>query len=287
MIEWKRGADGADAPPRAECYVFVGVDGMRMPNPAVSERCMREQCSEMLQDTTNVPEAANGSDSELANKETGVGATADAKGEKEPLRRRPLVSRLLGWYWRRLTGCNQSLSVYGIYPSWDQLIAFTFTCLTLILLGLVEHYGIYPLLNHTLSVFFPAIGASCTLVYAAPKSPMAQPRNIIVSHVTAAIIGTALANAFRTVKEQPFGQHCAGALGVALHLVLMMLTNTMHPPASATVITAATAKINAYYHDEGFLFVICPVLFGAVFTTVCAWLLNNLVPSRSPYPQYW
>ncbi|KAG5468504.1 hypothetical protein CUR178_01336 [Leishmania enriettii] len=287
MNEWSCGDDGAVDLPRAESCVLVRSSGMQLPYPAGSDWSMHEIGAEELQDHADASQAVHASDSDLAKKETSAGEMADTKGEEEPVRRRLSVSCFLGWYWSRLTGYDQSLNAYGIYPSWDQLIALTFTCFTLILLGLMEHYGIHPLLNHTLSVFFPAIGSSCTIVYAVPKAPMAQPRNIIVAHVTAAIIGTALANAFRTVKEQPFGRHCASALGVGLHLVLMMLTNTMHPPASATVITAATAKMNAYYHDEGFLFVVCPVLFGSVFTTLCACLLNNLVPSRSPYPQYW
>ncbi|CAD2216977.1 HPP family protein [Angomonas deanei] len=191
------------------------------------------------------------------------------------------------WYWKRMIGIDQSLDVYGFYPAWDQIYAFVFTCLTLVILALIEFYAFYPTGNHSLNSFIPAFGASCCVVFGIPKAPIAQPRNLLFSHVTAAIIGTALTNAFRTVSEQPFGQHCAGAIGVGLHLVLMMLTETMHPPASATVISAATQTLNAYYKDEGFLFVVVPVLFGSVIIFIMACLLNNLVGDRSPYPQYW
>ncbi|KAG5493778.1 hypothetical protein JKF63_01610 [Porcisia hertigi] len=287
------GDDNAVAPRRVESGVPVGNDGKGLP---ASERAVRsngESFAEDLQSGANVSVVAQEVNSHFLENKTGVTTgvvpeeVAVVKREARALRGWPAISRFPAWYWSRLSGFNQSLDVYGFSPSWDQLIAFMFICFTLIVLGLIEHYGIHPLLNNTLSIFLPALGASCTVVYAVPKAPIAQPRNVIVAHVTAAIIGIALTNAFRSVKQQPFGQYCAGALGVALHLVLMIFTNTLHPPASATVISAANVRINAYYDDQGFLFVVTPVLFGALFTVICAWFLNNLVPSRSPYPQYW
>lgn len=201
----------------------------------------------------------------------------------------PTCQKFPRWYWRRLTGFDQSLDVYGFYPSWDQLIAFVFVCATMVVLAVIDHYGFYHLAGHSVASFLPALGASCTVVYAVPKAPISQPRCVIFSHVTAAIIGTALTNAFRSVNNppQPFGEHCAGALGVALHLALMIITNTLHPPASATVISAATQTINAYYQDEGFLFVVTPSLLGPLIVVAMAMILNNLVPARAPYPQFW
>jgi hypothetical protein len=280
-------------PSHVESRLSVGEGGMELSASELSDRPLRElSASELSSSPAHEPFTRLDSDrNAAAGEESGSEpapqpAPEGKKGVKAP-HGWPSIKQFPRWYWSRVLGFDESLDVYGFYPSWDQLIAFVFTALTLMVMGLIEHYGIHPLLNHTLSVFLPAFGASCTVVFAVPKAPIAQPRNVIVSHVSAAIIGTALTNAFRSVSEQPFGQHCAGAIGVPLHLVFMMFTNTLHPPASATVISAATAKINAYYQDEGFLFVITPVLFGAVFTTVFSWLLNNLVPSRSPYPQYW
>ncbi|KAK7196629.1 HPP family [Novymonas esmeraldas] len=288
--------NNAPGPHRIELPLVVASGGRaQQPDSEAADGPTQQRCAAELRSHSSTPSVAREGDldSVVENEEasvTQVSAAAEAAPAKTgfgPPEGWPPARRWPRWYWGRLTGYDQSLSTYGFHPSWDQLTALVFTCLTLVVLGLLEHYGFYPLLNHTLFSFLPALGASCTVVFAIPKAPIAQPRNVILSHVSAAIIGTALTNAFRSVSQQPFGQHCAGAIGVALHLVLMMFTNTMHPPASATVISAATATINAYYRDEGFLFVITPVLLGAVITTVCAWLLNNLVPSRSPYPQYW
>lgn len=281
------------SPRHVESRLSFGQGGMQLSSSDLSDRPLRElSASDLSSSPTHEPFTRLDSDQDLEVPEEVPPAPAPAlapetKKEVKAPHGWPSIKQFPRWYWNRVLGFDESLDVYGFYPSWDQLIAFVFVSLTLMVMGLIEHYGIHPLINHTLSVFLPAFGATCTVIFAVPKAPIAQPRNVIVAHVSAAIIGTALTNAFRSVTEQPFGQHCAGAIGVGLHLIFMMFTNTMHPPASATVISAATAKINAYYEDEGFLFVIAPVLFGSVFTTVFSWLLNNLVPSRSPYPQYW
>lgn len=191
------------------------------------------------------------------------------------------------FYWKRVTGFDQTLVSYGFFPSWQLPIAFVFCCITMVVLSMIDYYGFYPLANHMLSSFLPALGASTTVVFAEPLLPMAQPRNIIFAHVTAGVIGAALTNAFRDVPDQPFGQHCAASIGVGLHLALMQLTNTIHPPASATVVTVATQELNSYFQDQGFFFVVTPVLLGSVIVVVMSWLLNNLVPARGPYPQYW
>ncbi|KPI87663.1 hypothetical protein ABL78_3261 [Leptomonas seymouri] len=280
-------------PPRqVESRLPVGQGGLELSTSELSDHPLHERgASELSVSPVHEPITRLDSDLDLvpeADMQEPVSEPApEGKKEVKAPHGWPSVRRFPRWYWGRVLGFDQSLNVYGFYFSRDQLIAFVFTVLTLVVLGLIEHYGIHPLINHQLTVFIPAFGASCTVVFAVPKAPIAQPRNVIISHVSAAIIGASLTHAFHSVKEQPFGHNSAGAIGVALHLVFMMFTNTMHPPASATVISAATATINSYYKDEGFLFVVSPILFGSVFVSFFSWLLNNLVASRSPYPQYW
>lgn len=193
----------------------------------------------------------------------------------------------LAWYGGRLTGFDQSLNVFGFYPSWELLLSFLFVATTLAVMGVIESYTFAKHLDSAIGIFIPAFGASSTVVFAVPKAPIAQPRSVILSHVSAALIGVALANAFAGVDHQPFGYHCAAAIGVGLHLALTQTTNILHPPASATVVTAAVHPLWGRFHDRGFLFVVAPVLLGSLCVVLFAGLLNNLVPSRSPYPQYW
>eukprot|EP00796_Vickermania_ingenoplastis_P006313 gene6313-4543_t len=191
------------------------------------------------------------------------------------------------WYWKRLTGLDQSLNVYFFKPHYDQLIALLFTATTLVVLGLIQYYVFTPLINGSLNIFLPAFGATCTCLFAVPKLPIAQPRNVLIAHFSAGVIGISCVNILRYAPEQPYGTNIAGAIGVGLHQLFMIYTNTLHPPASATVVSAVQASYQTYYQDRGFLFCVTPCLSGSVVVLVCAIILNNLVPSRSPYPVYW
>lgn len=191
------------------------------------------------------------------------------------------------WYWKRLTGPDQSLNAYTFSPDWDQLIAFVFTVFTLVVFAIVQNYVFTPLIDGSLNIFIPAFGATCTCLFSVPKLPISQPRNVLVAYVSAGVIGTTLLNALIYLPEQPYGAHIAGAIGVGLHQIFMVFTDTLHPPASATVVSAVEASFQTYYHDRGYLFCVTPCISGSILVILMAILLNNLVPSRSPYPQYW
>lgn len=191
------------------------------------------------------------------------------------------------WYWKRLTGSDQSLNAYTFSFNWDQLIAFVFTVFTLVIFAIVQNYLFTPLINGSLNIFIPAFGATCTCLFSVPKLPISQPRNVLIAYVSAGVIGTTLLNALIYLPEQPYGVHLAGAIGVGLHQIFMVFTDTLHPPASATVVSAVEASFQTYYHDRGYLFCVTPCISGSILVILMAILLNNLVPSRSPYPQYW
>lgn len=191
------------------------------------------------------------------------------------------------WYWRRLTGFDQSLDAYTFSPNWDQLIGLIFTAITLVVLGIIQNYVFTPLINGSLNIFLPAFGATCTCLFAVPKLPISQPRNVLISYVSAGVIGISVVNAFINLSKQPYGIHLAGAIGVGLHQIFMVFTGTLHPPASATVVSAVEASFQTYFQDRGYLFCVTPCITGSIVVILMAILLNNLVPSRSPYPQYW
>eukprot|EP00796_Vickermania_ingenoplastis_P006317 gene6317-4547_t len=199
----------------------------------------------------------------------------------------PTLREFPKWYWKRLTGWDQSLDVYFFRPHYEQLIALLFAAATLVVLGALQHYLFIPLVDGSLAIFVPAIGATVTCIFGAPKHPVSQPRNIIIGHVSAGVIGISLMNLFLLMPQQPYGVDLAGAIGVGLHQIVMIFTNTLHPPASATVVSAVHASYESFYNDKGFIYCVTPCITGPILIIILAILLNNLVPSRSPYPVYW
>ena len=125
-----------------------------------------------------------------------------------------------------------------------------------------------------------SFGASAVLIYGAPQAEYAQPRNLIGGHIISAIIGVAI------FQYLPFNVAILGSLAVSLSIVAMHLTRTLHPPGGATALIAivGTEKI----HNLGFLYVVFPILSGAIILLFVALIINNLSSNEQRhYPRYW
>jgi CBS-domain-containing membrane protein len=129
-----------------------------------------------------------------------------------------------------------------------------------------------------LTLLIGSFGASAVLVYAAIKSPLAQPRNLIGGHIIAGIIGVAC---YKMFGATPW---LAGAFAASLAIVAMLLTKTLHPPAGATALIAVIG--GEKIHNLGFLYAFVPAGLGALVLLIVALLVNNLAKNRK-YPEYW
>ena len=120
-----------------------------------------------------------------------------------------------------------------------------------------------------------SFGASSVLVYGAIQSPLAQPRNLVGGHMVSAIIGVTV------YQLLPDIIWLTAPLAVALSIVMMQVTKTLHPPGGATALIAVTgsAKIKAL----GFMYVLSPVLSGCLILLVVALIFNNMTAHRK-YP---
>lgn len=123
-----------------------------------------------------------------------------------------------------------------------------------------------------------SFGASAVLLYGIPTSPYAQPRSVIGGHIFSAIIGVTCVTVFTSYPAAD------AALAVALSLVVMHMTRTVHPPGGATALIAVVGGDSI--HSMGYWFVLTPIALGAGLMLVVAVLVNNLSPHRR-YPQYW
>lgn len=123
-----------------------------------------------------------------------------------------------------------------------------------------------------------SFGASAVLLYAAIKSPLAQPRNLVGGHIISALVGVACFQLFGNTTW------IASALAVSLAIVAMLATKTLHPPGGATALIAVIG--GAKVHSLGFFYALVPAGAGAVILLVVALLVNNLSRNRK-YPEYW
>lgn len=132
----------------------------------------------------------------------------------------------------------------------------------------------YFVLNDNLFLI-GSFGASSVLIYGSINSPLAQPRNLIGGHIVSAIIGVTVH------KLIPNEIWLSSALAVALSIVFMQITKTLHPPGGATALIAniGSEKIKAL----GYIYVLSPVLTGVLILFLVALIFNNITPNRR-YP---
>lgn len=123
-----------------------------------------------------------------------------------------------------------------------------------------------------------SFGASAVLVYAAIKSPLAQPRNLVGGHVISALVGVA---AYQSLGHVIW---LAAALAVSVAIVAMLISKTLHPPGGATALIAVIGGPDI--HQLGFWFALAPAGAGALVLLLVALLVNNLAGHRR-YPQHW
>ena len=151
-------------------------------------------------------------------------------------------------------------------------------------LGSVTGIGILGYLSSAyfeprdLTMIIGSFGASAVLVYAAIKSPLAQPRNLIGGHILSGLAGVFCYQVFGKVIW------AAAALAVSLSIALMLATKTLHPPGGATALIAVIG--GEQVHNLGFLYAIVPAGLGAFILLIVALLVNNLSKNRK-YPEYW
>jgi len=145
-------------------------------------------------------------------------------------------------------------------------------------IGLLAWVGQRYFSPRDLPLMIGSFGASAVLLYGAPRSPLAQPRNLIGGHAVSALIGVFCWQLF---SPWPI---VAQALAVATAIALMHLTRTLHPPGGATALIATLGS--AEIQRLGFWYVLMPAMLGPLILLLVALVVNNL-PKTRRYPEVW
>jgi CBS domain-containing membrane protein len=142
-------------------------------------------------------------------------------------------------------------------------------------IGLIAFFQSHLLTRDENVFLIGSFGASSVLIYGAIQSPLAQPRNLIGGHLISALIGVTI------YKLLPDIIWLTAPLAVALSIVVMQMTKTLHPPGGATALIAVigSEKIKML----GYLYVLSPVLTGSVILFLVALIFNNITSDRK-YP---
>ncbi len=131
-------------------------------------------------------------------------------------------------------------------------------------------------------IVIASFGAAAILEYNTIESPLAQPRNLVFGHFFAALIGVCITKLFHLLPDSKFEQlrWLAGALSVGAASVVMSITKTVHPPAGATALLAAT---DSTITGLGW-WLLALILLGSMLMLTSALIINNI---KRQFPMYW
>jgi CBS-domain-containing membrane protein len=142
-------------------------------------------------------------------------------------------------------------------------------------IGLIAFFQSHLLTKDENIFLIGSFGASSVLIYGAIQSPLAQPRNLIGGHLLSAFIGVTIYKLFPDIIW------LTAPLAVALSIVVMQITKTLHPPGGATALIAVigSEKIKTL----GYMYILSPVMTGSLILFVVALIFNNITKQRK-YP---
>ncbi len=116
-------------------------------------------------------------------------------------------------------------------------------------------------------VLIASFGASACLIFAVPHGPFSRPRNVILGHALAALVGVAVVN---TLGCTWYG----AALAVGGAVAAMLYSGTLHPPAAATALIAVLT-------NQGLLYPLVPVAAGAAVLSLAGLVFNRLAEAAA------
>ncbi|NLS14242.1 HPP family protein [Vibrio sp. SM6] len=143
------------------------------------------------------------------------------------------------------------------------LVAGIGSALCIAILAFIDEVG------HGDYTLIAPFGATMVLVFGVPKSPLAQPKNVILGHLTTAIVGIVAANLL------PVDYWSIG-LAVGIGIFFMLLFNVTHPPAGGNPILIMMGG------HTSILFAVSPILTGTILIVIIALLYHAFV-SRLEY----
>jgi hypothetical protein len=127
--------------------------------------------------------------------------------------------------WRGIPG--QSAPPYSSVLTWELVVSFLGSFLTLLTLSLLHYFALVPA---GLSMLVASFGATSVLVNAAVDAPLAQPRNVFVGHLVSSVVGMGVA---QLLPNTPW---LGCTLAVPLAIVAQLLCRAVHPPAGASAL---------------------------------------------------
>ena len=155
---------------------------------------------------------------------------------------------------------------------WRSVIA---SFIAILVIGAISHRYFD---HHALPWIAASMGASAVILFSLSNSPLAQPWPFAGSHLMSATVGVACV---LWIGDPVW----AAAFSVAVTVMLMFLTHTVHPPGGASALLPIVMA--DHVREVGFAYVLYPIGLNVALMLVLAIVLNRwLLGRRYPVPPF-
>tara|TARA_B100000676_G_scaffold185392_1_gene182318 strand:+ start:416 stop:979 length:564 start_codon:yes stop_codon:yes gene_type:complete len=152
------------------------------------------------------------------------------------------------------------------FKRWQSIRSFIGGLIAISCLGILSNLSTYPLL-------IAPFGASTVLLFGAPNSPLAQPRNLIFGNLVGAI--SAVLCVFLLGSSS-----LTSGIAVGLTIALGQAFRCLHPPAGAVALLGVLLKASP-------IFIFIPVLSGSLILLGIALGFHRFLKIEQSYPMHW
>jgi len=152
------------------------------------------------------------------------------------------------------------------FKRWQLVRSFIGGLIAISCLGILSNLSTYPLL-------IAPFGASAVLLFGAPNSPLAQPRNLFFGNLLGAI--SAVLCVF-LLGPSPL----TSGIAVGLTIALGQAFRCLHPPAGAVALLGVLLNASP-------IFIFIPVLSGSLILLGIALGLHRFQKREQSYPLHW
>lgn len=143
----------------------------------------------------------------------------------------------------------------------DSLISGAGIFLGVALLALITDYSGYPLL-------ISSFGSTCLVLFALPASPISRTKCVVMGHTISSGVGVLFLYLFGSAAASHWA---LVALACALGVILMLVTDTLHPPAGGNPI------VIMLFVQPDWQFIFVPTMLGAIILVIVAHAYNHLL----------
>tara|TARA_B100000965_G_scaffold91376_1_gene74486 strand:- start:1952 stop:2488 length:537 start_codon:yes stop_codon:yes gene_type:complete len=152
------------------------------------------------------------------------------------------------------------------FKRWQPLRSFIGGLVAISCLGILSNLSSYSLL-------VAPFGASTVLLFGAPNSPLAQPRNLVFGNLLGAISAVLCVSFLGTSP-------LASGIAVGLAIALGQFFRCLHPPAGAVALLGVLLKASP-------IFIFIPVFSGSLILLGIAITFHRLQSREHSYPFHW